>query len=110
MDLVQDTFSVSRLRTLYNPVLETSIKTGAGIEALLKQMSDTLHELNPTTVYVLPTSRHDLVAHIHRFGQVESIDYTEDGIVVKTRIQNRFQGPLHPFRHCLGVLEHLFES
>jgi GTP-binding protein HflX len=100
MDLVQDTFSVSRLRTLYNPVLETSIKTGAGIEALLKQMSDTLHELNPTTVYVLPTSRHDLVAHIHRFGQVESIDYTEDGIVVKTRIQNRFQGPLHPFRHA----------
>lgn len=100
MDLVQDGFSVSRLRTLYNPVIETSIKTGEGIEDLLKQMGETLHELCPTTVYVLPNSRHDLVAHIHRFGQVESIDYTEDGIVVKTRIQNRFQGPLHPYRHA----------
>ena len=100
MDLVQDGFSVSRLRTLYNPVIETSIKTGEGIEDLLKQMGETLHELCPTTVYVLPNSRHDLVAHIHRFGQVESIDYTEDGIVVKTRIQNRFQGPLHPFRNA----------
>lgn len=100
MDLVQDGFSVSRLRTLYNPVIETSIKTGEGIEDLLKQMGETLHELCPTTVYVLPNSRHDLVAHIHRFGQVESIDYTEEGIVVKTRIQNRFQGPLHPYRHA----------
>ncbi len=100
MDLVQDEFSVSRLRSLYNPVIETSIKTGAGIEELLKQMGETLHELCPTTIYVLPNSRHDLVAHIHRFGQVESIDYTEEGIVVKTRIQNRFQGPLHPYRHA----------
>ncbi len=98
MDKVEDAFAVSRLKSLYSPVLETSIKTGAGLDSLLTQIGITLHELCPTTTYLIPNSRHDLVAHIHRFGQVESIDYTEDGILVKSRIQTRFQGPLHSFR------------
>ncbi|MEA5027540.1 MAG: GTPase HflX [Sphaerochaeta associata] len=99
MDKVEDAFAVSRLKSLYTPVLETSIKTGAGLDALLTQIGITLHELCPTTTYLIPNSRHDLVAHIHRFGQVESIDYTEEGILVKSRIQERFQGQLHPFRY-----------
>ncbi len=98
MDKVEDAFAVSRLKSLYSPVLETSIKTGAGLDALMNQIGITLHELCPTTTYLLPNSRHDLVAHIHRYGQVESIEYTEEGILVKSRIQERFQGPLHPFR------------
>lgn len=99
MDKVEDAFAVSRLKSLYTPVLETSIKTGAGLDTLLTQIGITLHELCPTTTYLIPNSRHDLVAHIHRFGQVESIDYTEEGILVKSRIQERFQGQLHPFRY-----------
>ena len=98
MDKVEDAFAVSRLKSLYSPVLETSIKTGAGLDALMNQIGITLHELCPTITYLIPNSRHDLVAHIHRFGQVESIDYTEEGILVKSRIQERFQGPLHSFR------------
>ncbi|NLA97438.1 MAG: GTPase HflX [Spirochaetales bacterium] len=99
MDKVEDAFAVSRLKSLYTPVLETSIKTGAGLDTLLTQIGITLHELCPTTTYLIANSRHDLVAHIHRFGQVESIDYTEEGILVKSRIQERFQGQLHPFRY-----------
>lgn len=99
MDKVEDAFAVSRLKSLYTPVLETSIKTGAGLDTLLTQIGITLHKLCPTTTYLIPNSRHDLVAHIHRFGQVESIDYTEEGILVKSRIQERFQGQLHPFRY-----------
>ncbi|ADY13936.1 GTPase HflX [Sphaerochaeta globosa] len=99
MDKVEDAFAVSRLKSMYNPVLETSIKTGEGLDALLTQIGITLHELCATTTYLLPNTRHDLVAHIHRFGQVESIDYTEEGILVKSRIQGRFQGPLQNYRH-----------
>lgn len=99
MDKVEDVFAVSRLKSMYNPVLETSIKTGEGLDALLTQIGITLHELCATTTYLLPNTRHDLVAHIHRFGQVESIDYTEEGILVKSRIQGRFQGPLQNYRH-----------
>ncbi|MDN5333114.1 MAG: GTPase [Sphaerochaeta sp.] len=98
MDMVTDSFAVSRLKSLYPVVIETSIKEGTGIEALLDQIAKTLGELYPTATYFLPNSRHDLVAHIHRHGQVEFIDYQGEGILVKTRIQPRFQGPLREFR------------
>jgi GTP-binding protein HflX len=98
MDMVLDSFAVTRLKSMYSPVLETSIKTGQGLDALLVQIGATLHELCPTTTYMIPNHRHDLVAHIHRFGQVESIEYTEEGIIVRTRLQQRFQGKLNAFR------------
>lgn len=98
MDMVSDSFAVSRLKSLYPVVIETSIKEGTGLESLLDQITKTLGDLYPTATYFLPNSRHDLVAHIHRHGQVEFIDYQGEGILVRTRIQPRFQGPLSEFR------------
>ncbi|WP_320123431.1 GTPase HflX [uncultured Sphaerochaeta sp.] len=98
MDMVSDSFAVSRLKSLYPVVIETSIKEGTGLESLLEQITKTLGDLYPTATYFLPNSRHDLVAHIHRHGQVEFIDYQGEGILVRTRIQPRFQGPLSEFR------------
>jgi len=98
MDMVSDSFAVSRLKSLYPVVIETSIKEGTGLEALLEQITKALGDLYPTATYFLPNSRHDLVAHIHRHGQVEFIDYQGEGILVRTRIQPRFQGPLSEFR------------
>ena len=98
MDMVSDSFAVSRLKSLYPVVIETSIKEGTGLESLLEQITKTLGDLYPTATYFIPNSRHDLVAHIHRHGQVEFIDYQGEGILVRTRIQPRFQGPLSEFR------------
>ncbi|MDC7230067.1 MAG: GTPase HflX [Sphaerochaetaceae bacterium] len=98
MDMVRDAFAVSRLKSLYPVVIETSIKEGTGLESLLEQITKTLGDLYPTATYFIPNSRHDLVAHIHRHGQVEFIDYQGEGILVRTRIQPRFQGPLSEFR------------
>ena len=98
MDMVSDSFAVSRLKSLYPVVIETSIKEGTCLESLLEQITKTLGDLYPTATYFLPNSRHDLVAHIHRHGQVEFIDYQGEGILVRTRIQPRFQGPLSEFR------------
>lgn len=98
MDMVSDSFAVSRLKSLYPVVIETSIKEGTGLEALLEQITKTLGDIYPTATYFLPNFRHDLVAHIHRHGQVEFIDYQGEGILVRTRIQPRFQGPLSEFR------------
>lgn len=98
MDVVTDDFAVSRLKSLYSPVLETSIKTGAGIDELLNQIGETIHELCPTSTYLIPDSRYDLIAHIRRTGQLLAIDYTEEGMRVQARIQVRFQGPLLDFK------------
>jgi len=98
MDAPFDLFSVTRLKTLYSPVIETSVKTGEGLDMLLRQIGETLHQLCQTTSYLIPESRYDLVAHIHRTGQVETIEYTDQGMLIKARIQDRFQGPLEQFK------------
>jgi GTP-binding protein HflX len=98
MDAIYDEFAVARMKSLYSPIVETSVKTNEGMEALLKQVGDTIHELCPTTRYCIPESRYDLIAHIRRTGQVETIEYTDHGIEVGARIQKRFQGPLENFK------------
>ena len=98
MDAAFDLFAVTRLKTLYSPVIETSVKNGDGLDLLLKQIGETLHQVCPTTSYLIPESRYDLVAHIHRTGQVETIDYTEQGMLIQARIQERFQGPLEQYK------------
>lgn len=98
MDAIYDQFAVSRMRSLYSPTVETSVKNNQGIDELLKQIGETIHALCPTTHYRIPDNRYDLIAHIRRTGQVETIDYTDNGIEVGARIQKRFQGPLERFR------------
>jgi GTP-binding protein HflX len=98
MDAIYDQFAVSRLKTLYSPVIETSVRHGTGLEDLLRQIGDTIHTLCPPTSYLIPASRYDLVAHIRRSGQVEQIEYTEDGVRIRARILERFQSPLAAFR------------
>lgn len=98
MDMVEDLFSVNRLKSLYSPVLETSIKNGVGLDLLLEQIAKTLQELRPVSHYLIPNTRHDLVAHIRRSGQVLSIEYLEDGVDITCRISQQFQGPVLPYQ------------
>ena len=52
------------------------------------------------STYHIPTDRHDLVAHLHRWGQVQHIEYQEDVIIVTARIDGRYQGPLLEYLHA----------
>ncbi|MCK9548164.1 MAG: GTPase HflX [Sphaerochaeta sp.] len=94
IDKLEDDFAVSRLRSLYSPVIESSIVTGVGLDLLVNEITELLKSLRPLSTYLIPTDRHDLVAHLHRWGQVQQIEYTEVGISVKARIDGRYQGPL----------------
>ncbi|WP_320127733.1 GTPase HflX [uncultured Sphaerochaeta sp.] len=97
-DAIYDQFMVARMESLYSPTIETSVKLGTGLNELLAQIGETIHALCPTTHYRIPDSRYDLIAHIRRSGQIETIDYTDNGMEVGARIQKRFQGPLEEFR------------
>ena len=98
IDKVEDFFPLSRLKNLYQPVLETSLKTGQGLEELVGAITETIHALNPALSYKFPNDRHDLVAYLHRSGQVEDISYTEEGIIVKARLAERFASSLNSYR------------
>ncbi|MFA5699529.1 MAG: GTPase HflX [Sphaerochaeta sp.] len=94
IDRVEDPFALARLQSLYQPVLETSLKTLQGLDELVEAIAGTIHTLNPTLAYRFPNDRHDLVAYLHRSGQVDDVSYTEEGIVVKARLSERFAAPL----------------
>ncbi|HPB42362.1 MAG TPA: GTPase HflX [Sphaerochaeta sp.] len=98
IDKVEDFFALSRLKSLYQPVLETSLKSGQGLETLIDAITETIHTLNPTLSYKFPNDRHDLVAYLHRSGQVANISYTEEGIIVKARLAERFASSLSSYR------------
>ncbi|MDI9455179.1 MAG: GTPase HflX [Spirochaetota bacterium] len=98
IDKVEDFFALSRLKSLYQPVLETSLKSGQGLETLIDAITETIHTLNPTLSYKFPNDRHDLVAYLHRSGQVADISYTEEGIIVKARLAERFASSLNSYR------------
>ncbi|HKM07160.1 MAG TPA: GTPase HflX [Sphaerochaeta sp.] len=98
MDAVNDDFAVARLKSMYSPVVETSVLKGEGLDTLLLQIGETLHGLCPISYFLIPESRYDLVAHIRRSGQVLSIDYLDTGILVKTQILERYQSPLLDFK------------
>jgi len=98
MDAVHDDFAVARLKSMYSPTIETSVLKGEGIDDLLTQIGETLHSLCPISYYLIPESRYDLIAHIRRSGQVLSIDYRDEGILVETQILERYQSPLVDFK------------
>ena len=97
IDKMEDDFAVSRLRSMYTPVIESSIVTQEGLDLLVDEIGELLRRIRPLSTYLIPNDRHDLVAHIHRWGQVQQIEYTEAGIFVKARIDGRYRGPLEPF-------------
>jgi len=97
IDKLEDGFAVSRLRSMYTPVIESSIVTSQGLDLLVDEIGNLLRRIRPLSTYLIPNDRHDLVAHIHRWGQVQQIEYTEAGIFVKARIEGRYQGPLSGF-------------
>ncbi len=100
IDKMEDGFGVSRLRSLYSPVIESSIVTSEGLDTLVEEIATLLKRLRPLSTYHIPTDRHDLVAHLHRWGQVQHIEYQEDVIIVTARIDGRYQGPLLEYLHA----------
>ncbi|HKL59402.1 MAG TPA: GTPase HflX, partial [Sphaerochaeta sp.] len=65
---------------------------------LLTQIGETLHALCPISYYLIPESRYDLISHIQRSGQVLSIDYLEEGVLIETQILERYQSPIVDFK------------
>lgn len=65
-----------------------SARTGYGIENMLRTLGDRLRALSPLTELVIPFSRGDVLAAVHREGEVLSEEATEENMVVRARLDN----------------------
>lgn len=97
VDLLPDRLHLEPLRSGYEHVVETSTATREGLDRLaeiIAQVAD--HQLCHLRLRI-PPSRYDLIALVHREGQVESMEHDEDHTVMDATVPRKFHAKLAAF-------------
>ncbi len=66
-----------------------SARTGEGIDELLRSVADRLHAMSEVSELVVPFDRGDVLAALHRDGEVLAESPGTDGMEVKARLDSR---------------------
>jgi GTP-binding protein HflX len=86
-----------RLTKLHPGSVAVSAETGAGIEVFLQTLGDRLRALANVVELVIPYERGDILAAVHREGEVVSTVHTDDGVRVRARLDDAAAGRLAEF-------------
>ncbi|MEN9504994.1 MAG: hypothetical protein RI958_920 [Actinomycetota bacterium] len=74
--------------------LAVSAVTGEGIDEFLSTLADRLRAISAPTELLIPYERGDVLASVHREGEVVSTSHEEDGIRVRARLDDASAGRL----------------
>ena len=74
-----------------------SARTGAGLEGLLTALGDRLRAITAIVELLVPYDRGDVLAAIHREGEVVSTFHDTDGVRVRARLSDASAGRLSEF-------------
>ena len=74
-----------------------SAKTGEGLERFLQVLSDRLRSITAVVELLVPYERGDVLASIHREGEVVSTFHEESGVRVRARLAEASVGRLSEF-------------
>ena len=77
--------------------VSVSALTGAGIEGFLHALSDRLRALSKVIELLIPYDRGDLLAAVHREGEVLATHHDEGGVRVRARLADASAGRLSQF-------------
>ncbi|WP_300640820.1 GTPase HflX [Nocardioides sp.] len=89
-----DPLVIARLQSREPHSVVVSAKTGKGIAEALARVEAELPRPAVEFEVLLPYSRGDLVDRIHRIGEIESLEHTGDGTLVKGRAPESLAGDL----------------
>ena len=92
-----DPMVVSRLRAREPHSVVVSAKTGEGIEEALAAVEADLPHPGVRFEALLPYERGDLLNRIHVSGEVDSVEHTGDGSLVRGRVHADLAGELEPY-------------
>jgi GTP-binding protein HflX len=87
----------ARLAKLHAGSVALSGATGEGVEGLLAAMSDRLRALAVVTELLIPYGRGDVLAAVHREGEVLSSSHDEGGTRIRARLAPPSVGRLSEF-------------
>ena len=83
-----DPLAASYLASAHPGAVTISARTGEGIEHMLRALGDRLRGLSTITEFVLPFDRGDLLAYLHREGEVLVESATDEGMRVRARLDD----------------------
>jgi GTP-binding protein HflX len=91
-----------RLVKLHPGSVAVSAVTGDGVEELLRTMADRLRALANVVELVVPYDRGDVIAAVHREGEVVSTSEEEAGVRIRARLGEASAGKLAEFVVAAG--------
>jgi len=74
-----------------------SAATGEGIDVFLETLGDRLRSITSVVELVIPFDRGDILASVHREGEVVSTAHEEGGVRVRARLADASAGRLAPY-------------
>ena len=80
-----------------------SAVTGEGIEEFLEVLGDRLRSITAIVELLVPYDRGDVLASVHREGEVVSTSHEEDGVRIRARLADASVGRLSEFVVTLGT-------
>jgi len=92
-----DEETLLRLKRTWPDAVFVSARSGLGMDELRKAIEVCLPRPAVDLRVVLPYDRGDLVARIHRKGQVVSTRHTDDGTELRVRVDEQLAAELAPF-------------
>ncbi|HEY1282342.1 MAG TPA: GTPase HflX [Acidimicrobiales bacterium] len=87
----------ARLAKLHPGSVAVAATTGEGIDDLLRVLSDRLQALATVVELLIPYERGDVLAAVHREGEVVSQTHTDNGVRVRARLDDAAAGRLSEF-------------
>ena len=94
-DLAED--AVPDLLRDYEGSVAVSALTGEGLDVLLRTIGDRIRSLAKVTELVIPFDRGDVLASVHREGEVVSTEEAEGGMRIRARLSEASVGRLREF-------------
>jgi GTP-binding protein HflX len=74
-----------------------SALTGEGIDVFLRRLADRMRSITRVTDLLIPYDRGDILASVHREGEVVFTEDLEDGMHVRARLSEASAGRLKEF-------------
>ena len=88
---------LAKLRRALPGALFVSARTGDGIEALRRRMTELAAPADTAVDVVIPYERGDLVSRVHADGRVQQTQHTNDGTRIKARVPVALAASLREF-------------
>ena len=81
----------------YQGAVAVSALKNEGMDILLRRLSDRMRAISKVTELLVPFERGDIVASVHREGEVVSIEEAETGLRIRARLSEASAGRLREF-------------